>query len=48
MVKVTIDLSQYEIQMLISCIDGALDTQHMRSENESRVKEIREQLNSYL
>jgi hypothetical protein len=48
MVKVKIDLSKYEIQMLINCIEGALDTKHMRKENEGTVKEIRDILNDYI
>jgi len=48
MVKVTIELSKYEIQMLINCIDGAIDTKHMRLENEERVKEIKKQFSKYI
>ena len=48
MVKVTIELSDYEIQMLINSIDAALDTKHMQEENEERVKKIRDQLNKYI
>jgi hypothetical protein len=48
MVEVTIELSEYEIQMLLNCIDGALDTKHMKEENMGRVKEIKEQLSKYL
>ena len=48
MVKVTIELSEYEIQMLINCIDGALDTKHMQKENEERIKEIKKQFSKYL
>lgn len=48
MVKVTIELSEREIQMLINCIESALDTKHMREENEGRVKKIRDQLSKYI
>ena len=48
MVKVTIELSKYEIQMLINCIDGALDTKHMPDESQERVKKIKEDLGKYL
>ena len=48
MVEVTIELSKLEIEMLLNCIDGALDTKHMRQENVGRVKEIKEQLSKYL
>lgn len=48
MVKVTIELSKYEIQMLINCIDAALDTKHMQVENEERIKEIKKQFSKYI
>jgi len=48
MVRVTIDLSKYEIQMLINSIESALDTQHMQEENVVRVKEIRDEFSKYL
>jgi len=48
MVKVTIELSEYEIQMLINCIEAAIDTKHMQEENEERVKIIRDQLINYI
>jgi len=48
MVKIEIDLSKYEIQMLINSIEAVLDTKHMRKENEERVKEIKKQLSNYL
>jgi len=48
MVRVEIDLSKYEIQMLLNCIDAAIDTKHMREENEGRVKDIQKQLSKYL
>ena len=48
MVRVTIDLSKYEIQMLINSIESVLDTQHMQQENEERVKEIRDEFSKYL
>jgi hypothetical protein len=48
MVKVTIDLSKYEIQMLINSIESALDTNHMQEENRQRVKEIRDEFCKYL
>jgi len=48
MVRVEIDLSKHEIQMLINCIEAALDTKHMREENVERVKEIKKQLSEYL
>ena len=48
MVKVTIELSKNEIQMLLNCIGGALDTKHMPEQSEGRVREIKEQFSKYL
>jgi hypothetical protein len=48
MVKVTIELSKNEIQMLLNCIEAALDTKHMPEESEERVKEIQDQFSKYL
>jgi len=48
MVRVIIELSKREIQMLLNCIEAAIDTKHMREENEERVKEIQKQLSEYL
>ena len=48
MVKVKIELTELEIQMLINCIEGALDTKHMRKEKEERVRDIRDELNKYI
>jgi len=48
MVRVTIELSKLEIQMLLNCIEAALDTKHMPDEKEERIKEIKKQLSNYL
>ena len=48
MVEVKIELSKIQIQMLISCIEGALDTKHVPEEEEYFVKEILEKLSNYL
>jgi len=48
MVKVTIDLYKLEIEMLINCIDAAIDVKHMDGKNEKRAKEIKKQLSKYL
>jgi len=48
MVKVEIDLSKDEIQMLLNCIETAIDTKHMQEKNEKRVIEIKKQLIRYL
>jgi hypothetical protein len=48
MVRVIIELSKREIQMLLNCIEAAIDTKHMHEENEERIKEIQKQLSKYL
>ena len=48
MVEVTIELSKLEIEMLLNCIEAAIDTKHMPEESAERVKEIRERLSKYL
>ena len=47
MVKVKLDLSELEIQMLSNCIEAALDTKHIPEKEIERVKKILEQLNKY-
>lgn len=47
MVKVTIELSKIQIQMLINCIESALDTKHLPEEKEGGAKKIIEQLSNY-
>ena len=48
MVKVSIELSKREIEMLLNCIEAVIDTKHMPEQSEERVKEIKEQLSNYL
>jgi hypothetical protein len=48
MVRVTIELSKLEIEMLLNCMEAALDTGHVPEESEEIVKELREQLSKYL
>jgi hypothetical protein len=48
MVEVTIELSKLEIEMLLNCMEAAIDTKHMPEKSEERVKEIRERLSKYL
>jgi hypothetical protein len=48
MVKVMVELSETQIQMLVHCIEGALDTKHLPKEEEGGVKEILEQLSKHL
>ena len=46
MVKITIELSKLEIQMLINAIEQAIDIKH--AGKVERLKEIRNQFNKYL
>lgn len=46
MVKVTLELSKLEIQMLVNCIESAIDVGH--SKNLDRIKKIKEQFENYL
>ena len=48
MVKVTLELSKLEIEMLLNCIEGAIDTKHVPKEKEERTKKIKKQLSKYL
>jgi len=48
MVKVEIELSELQIEMLIKCIDGAIDVKHMSEQDEERAKEVKRQLSKYL
>ena len=48
MVRVTMELSKLEIQMLLNCIEAALDTEHVPEKSEERVKNLKEQLSKYL
>ncbi len=48
MVKVTIDLSELEIEMLLHCLESAIDVKHMQDKDIERAKEIKEQLSQYL
>jgi hypothetical protein len=46
MVKVTLELSELEIQMMINCIDSVIDVQHTK--NIERIKEIKKEFEKYL
>ena len=46
MVKVTVELSKLEIQMLINSIDVAIDVKHINKSE--RLKEIKNQFSKYL
>ena len=48
MVKVTIDLSKLEIEMLIHCIEGAIEVKHVTEKDQRRAKDIIDNLNKYL
>jgi len=48
MVKVKIELSKLEIQMLLNSIETAIDTKHMPEESEDRIKEIKKEFSKYL
>jgi len=48
MIKVSLDLSELEIHMLINCIESALDTKHISEEGIKRVIDIRKQLEKHL
>jgi len=46
MVKVTLELSKLEVEMLIKCIDAVIDVKH--ANNTERLKEIKNQFSKYL
>ena len=46
MVKVTVELSKLEIEMLINAIDQAIDIKH--ADKVERLKEIKDQFNKYI
>ena len=48
MEKVNIELSKFEIQMLLNCIESALDTKHVPEVSEKRVEEIKKEFSKYL
>ena len=48
MVEVIIELSKIQIQMLMNCIESALDTEHVPEENEVGARDILEQLIKYI
>jgi len=48
MVKITLDLTELEIEMFLNCIEGAIDTEHVTGKDLETVKKIRGQLNKYL
>jgi len=48
MVKVNIELSKYELQMLLNCIESALETKHVPEVSKKRIEELKKELSSYL
>ena len=48
MVKVILELSKLEIQMLYNCIEAAIDTKHVQEQDAERAGKILKKLSSYL
>lgn len=48
MVKLNIELSKHEIQMLLNCIESALETKHVPEESKKRIEDIKKELAKYL
>lgn len=48
MISISIELSKTEIQMLLNCIESAIETGHIPKDKEHRIKEIKRQLEKYL
>ncbi len=48
MVKVTLELSELEIEMLSHCIESAIDTKHVDKQDAKRAENILKQLRKYL
>ena len=48
MVKVILELSKLEIEMLSNCIEAAIDTKHIPEQYEGGAKIILKQLSKYL
>lgn len=46
MVKVTVDLTKVELEMLMHCIDTAIDVKHIKDIN--RLQEIKDQFSKYI
>jgi len=47
MVKVEFDISKLEIEMLLHCIESAIDTEHVPKESMESVLKIKNQLIKY-
>jgi hypothetical protein len=48
MVKVTLELSKLEIEMFLTCVEGAIDTKHVTGKDAEAVKKIMKQLSKYI
>jgi len=48
MVKVTLELSELQIEMFIHCIEGAIDVKHMNEQEAKLATEVKNQLSAHL
>jgi hypothetical protein len=48
MVKITLELSELEVEMFLHCIEGAIDTEHVTGKDVETVEKIKKQLSKYL
>ena len=48
MVKANIELSKYEIQMLLNCIESAIETKHVPEVSKKRIEELKKEFSKYL
>lgn len=48
MVKVTLDLSELDIEIFLNCIEVAIDTKYITGKDAEDAKKIIEQLKKYL
>ena len=48
MVKVTLELSNLEIEMFLHCIEIAIDTKYVNGKNKETAKKLLNQLSKYV
>ena len=48
MVKVTLELSNLEIEMFLNCIEMAIDTKYVDGKNKETAKKLVKQLSKYV
>jgi hypothetical protein len=48
MVKITLDLSNRELEILLFCLDSAIDIVNLSKKEKKRAIELRNELNDYL